>query len=149
MTPRSSSGGAMNNPKVLKILPAFLAILLLGTLAWAGYLLWQNYCWRQEVSRFAASSGRVEATALFRNGKLWLYKMDGRCDDSRFSGQREGPFEIWIAFYQPALGMAHRHATECYVTSFNEQMRMMHLNAEKSKWKLKAVEKDAAPTAER
>jgi hypothetical protein len=83
------------------------------------------------VTRFAGSAGRLEAHGLFRKGRYWLYKMDGQCDESRFSGQRDGPFEVWIVFFQPSLGAAHRYATEHYVAEFNDQMRRMQREPEK------------------
>jgi hypothetical protein len=62
---------------------------------------------------------------MFRRDLLVLYKVDGKCDEAHFSGQRDGPFEIWIAFYQPALGAAHRRVTERWVEAFNAQMKLM------------------------
>ena len=108
-----------------------LGLLLLVTLGWAGYLLFQNYWWKQEATRYAESSARLEAMGMFRRGILCLYKIDGQCDESHFSGQRDGPFEIWIALYQPVLGEAHRHVTERWVETFNDQMRLMQREPEK------------------
>jgi hypothetical protein len=108
-----------------------LSVVLVFTLVWAGYLLVQNSIWKLEATRYAESSGQLEAQAAFRKGFLWLYKIDGQCDEDRFSGKKEGPFEIWIKFYQPALGPAHRDTTERWVESFNEQMRRMQKEPEK------------------
>jgi len=69
--------------------------------------------------------------ALFRRGHLWLYKIDGECDETELSGEQDGPFTVYRAFFQPALGYAHRYATETYVTAFNDQMRLMHRRPER------------------
>jgi hypothetical protein len=68
---------------------------------------------------------------MFRKGHLCIYKIDGQCDTSHFSGQSDGPFKIYIAFYQPSLGAAHRLVTEFFVKTFNEQMRSLQANPKK------------------
>jgi len=121
----------MRNPRALKIAVWSLTVLLIAALGCAGYLVFQNLMWKEEVTRFASSAGRLEAHGLFRNGKYWLYRIDGQCDETHFSGQRDGPFEVWTIFFQPALGGAHRYATEHYVAEFNDQMRRMEREPDK------------------
>lgn len=121
----------MNNPRSLKLAVWSLVVFLLVTLGWAGYLSFQNYWWKQEATRYVESSARLEAHSMFRKGMVLVYKIDGQCDEARFSGQRDGPFEIWIAFYQPSLGAAHRYVTERWVQTFNDQMRRMQAEPEK------------------
>src|SRR5713101_4459176 len=121
----------MSSPRSLKVSVWALVVLLVVTLGSAGYLLFQNYWWKQEATRYVESSARLEAHGLFRKGRFCLYKIEGRCDEPRFSGQRDGPFEIWVAFYQPSLGAAHRCITERWVEAFNDQMRRMQREPEK------------------
>jgi len=121
----------MANPRILKIAVWSLVVLLLVALGCAGYLLFQNYWWKQEATRYAESSARLEAHGMFRKALFRLYKIDGQCDVPYFSGQRDGPFDIWIAFYQPALGAAHRQVTQRWVEAFNDQMRLMQRDPEK------------------
>jgi len=121
----------MTKLRALKIAVWLLVVLLILTVGCAGYLLFQNYWWKQEAVRYAESSARLEAHGMFRRGHFCLFRMDGQCDESHFSGERDGPFEIWIAFYQPALGGAHRQVAEHWVEAFNEQMRLMQREPEK------------------
>jgi hypothetical protein len=121
----------MMNPRALRMAIWALVVLLLVTLGWSGYLLFQNYWWKHEATRYAESSARLEAHGMFRKSIFCLYKIDGQCDEEHFSGQREGPFEIWIAFYQPSLGRAHRYLVERWVATFNDQMRLMQREPEK------------------
>jgi hypothetical protein len=121
----------MTNLRALKITVGSLVVLLLVTVGWAGYLLFQNYWWKQEATRYTESSARLEAHGMFRKGIICLYKIDGQCDEPHFSGQRDGPFETWIAFYQPSLGAAHRYIAERWVETFNDQMRLMQREPEK------------------
>jgi hypothetical protein len=111
--------------RVLIVCVVSLAMLLVGVLGVTGYLAWQNYLWKTEVRHYAGSTGRLEAMALFNKGYRWLYRLDGKCDETHSTGQHEGPFEVFIVFYQPILGEAHRCGRETYVAEFNEQMRWM------------------------
>jgi hypothetical protein len=124
-----------------KIITWSLSIALLLTTAALGYLLFQNFIWKLEATRYAESDGRVAAHSLFRKGGLSLFTIEGACDEDRFSGRREGPFEIWIKFYQPSLGSAHRHTAERWVESFNDQMRRMQKEPEKFRRRLGSDEK--------
>ena len=118
-------------PAKRKIATVSLALVLVLMLAFSGYLLFQNYWWKQEATRYAESSARLEAQGMFRHSTLCIFKMDGQCDEPHFSGQYDGPFQVWIVFYQPTLGEAHRFVTERWVEAFNEQMRLMQRQPEK------------------
>jgi hypothetical protein len=128
----------MSHPRTTKITIWILAIVLLISLGCAGYLFHQNFFLELEAMRYADSAARLEAQGMFRKGFLWLYKIDGECDEDHFSGNREGPFEIWIKFYQPAAGPAHRRVTQRWVETFNDQMRRMQKEPEKFKKRLGA-----------
>ncbi len=133
----------MNSTRKVKIVICLLATIAVVSLGFIGYLLFQNYWWKFEAKRYAESSARLEAQGMFRHGSLCLFKMDGQCDEVHNSGQHDGPFEIWIAFYQPSLGQAHRVTTEYWVEAFNEQMRLMQKDPEKFK---KRMELDKVET---
>jgi hypothetical protein len=126
----------MASPRTLKRAVWLLTVAFLLTAIGAAYLGYQNFVWKLEAIRYAESSARLEAHSNFRKGLLLLYKIDGQCDQDRFSGNREGPFEIWLKFYQPSLGAAHRISTERWVEAFNDQMRRMQKDPEKAKKRL-------------
>jgi len=52
-------------------------------------------------------------------------------EDYGRTNKMDGAFELFAVFYQPALGAAHRFATEVYVSAFNAQMDVMVKNPER------------------
>jgi|HubBroStandDraft_6_1064221.scaffolds.fasta_scaffold508408_1 hypothetical protein len=106
-------------------------VIVLFYLGLFGYLAIQNSFWKMEVTNYAQSAGRSEAMNLFNKGRLMLYVIDGECDGGKFTGKHEGPFEVWIHFYQPSLGAAHRYSTFQFVEGFNDEMRHLQRGAEK------------------
>ncbi|MEI9865012.1 MAG: hypothetical protein WDN00_10745 [Limisphaerales bacterium] len=98
--------------------------------------------WKAEAIEYAKSSAIFEANAAFRKNILWLYKMDGKCEEAHFSGQHDGPFEIWIVFYEPAAGAAHRIVTEQWVETYNAQTRRLQADPEKSRKRMGLDQKD-------
>jgi hypothetical protein len=125
-----------------KLLIAALSVALLGVMCWAGYLLFQNWIWQQAAIGYAQQSAILEANGLFRKNLLSLYKIDGKCDEAHFSGQHDGPFEVWIVFYQPSLGAAHRIVTEKWVEAYNAQMRRLQADPEKYRKRMGLDKKD-------
>jgi hypothetical protein len=123
----------MPSPRTLKKCIWLLVVGLVFASGWTAYLLFQNFIWKVEARRYVIASAQLEAHASFRKGFLWLYKIDGECNEDHFSGNREGPFEVWIKFYQPSAGAAHRYTTELWVETFNDQMRRMQKEPEKFK----------------
>lgn len=132
----------MNFLRPYKILIGALCAVLFGFMCWTGYLLFQNFMWEQEAIGYAKSSALFEANAMFRKNTLWLYKLDGKCDETHFSGQHDGPFEIWIHFYQPAAGAAHQIVTEQWIETYNAQMRRLQSDPEKFRKRMGLDQKD-------
>lgn len=126
----------MRTPRKRTTLFAAILLLLIGAICWSAYLLFQNEMWKMEAIRYSESSAIMQANGAFRRGILSLYKIEGKCDNEHFSGQHDGPFEVWIAFYQPSLGAAHRIATEHWVAKYNEQMHRLQDNP---KWARKRI----------
>ena len=58
----------MNATRKVKILICLLATILFASLGFTGYLLFKNYWWKMEATRYAESSARLEAHAGFRKG---------------------------------------------------------------------------------
>ena len=121
----------MSDSRLRKAVIAALCLFLFATLSWTVYLLFQNWMWKDQAIHYAEIDATMEANSLFRKGYYSLYKMDGKCDEAHFSGQYDGPFQIWIAFYQPSLGAAHRIVTEHWVEAYNVQMRRLQAEPEK------------------
>lgn len=132
----------MSISRPYKVIIAALSVVSLGFICWTGYLLFQNFIWKEEAIEYAKSSALLEANAAFRKNILWLYKIDGKCDEAHFSGQHDGPFEVWIVFYQPSLGAAHRIVTEQWVETYNSQMRRLQSDPEKYKKRMGSDQKD-------
>jgi hypothetical protein len=125
-----------------KLLITALSAALFAVMCWAGYLLLQNWVWKQAAIGYAEQSAILEANGMFSKNELWIYKMDGKCDEAHFSGQHDGPFEVWIVFYQPSLGAAHRIATEHWVETYNAQMRRLQADPEKYRKRMGLDKKD-------
>lgn len=79
----------------------------------------------------AAEHGRLKAAANFRAHKKRLYEIhlvpeneeqDGK---SKFTGRRDGPFEIWTYPCYPILGHPHQVASETFIEFHNKCMRRL------------------------
>lgn len=87
--------------------------------------------WKQEVGVLSGYTATMQALADFEKGNLRLLKIEGENNELRFSGQREGPFEIWIVQYLPILGKVHKYSQEQYVDFYNRKMRYMYDHPDK------------------
>jgi hypothetical protein len=121
----------MNNQRLLKVVIAVLAILLLTSLGFLGRSLWRNYWWEQEVYGLTGRVATAQAMEDFRMGKLRLRAIRGENERLTYSGSNDGPFEIWVPQYYPTLGYPHRFSTEQQVEFYNRKMRYMHEHPEK------------------
>ena len=109
----------------------YTCVLLIVAFGFAAYQFVQGAMWKKETERFAESAGRSQAMNLFKKGYRWKYLIDGKRDEDTRLNKTDGPFELFAVFYQPALGAAHRFATETYVSAFNAQMDVMVKNPER------------------
>lgn len=80
----------MNATRKVKILICLLVIILVASLGFTGYVLFQNYWWKLEATRYADSSARLEAHAGFRKGIYSLYRIEGQCDEPTFLDNTTG-----------------------------------------------------------
>lgn len=116
----------MNSPRSLQVVIAVLAIALLISLGLAGRMLWRNTWWEHEVYGLVGLMATEQAMEDFRQGKLRLLAIDGENEGLKYSGKKEGPFEIWNPQFLPGLGYPHRFTKERYVEFYNRKMRYMH-----------------------
>ena len=119
-----------------KFLVGVLSVTLLVSLILLGKAYWEIYGftgWKKQVWLLSSSTATMQALADFKKGDLRLLKIEGKSDKLKFSGQREGPFEIWIVQYYPILGRVHKYSTEQYVDYYNRKMRYMHDHPDKFK----------------
>lgn len=123
----------MNNPRVLKIVIAVLAVALLTSLVSLGRALWRNHWWENEAYGLTGLVATKQAMEDFSHGNLRLLAISGRNEELRYSGRNEGPFEVWTPQFLPSLGYPHRFVTEKYVEFYNRKMRYMHEHPEKFK----------------
>jgi hypothetical protein len=103
----------------------YTCVVLIVAGVFAARLWLQGQMWKSETKRFADAAGRSQAMNLFRKGFHLKYVIDGKRDEDTRLNRTEGAFELIAVFYQPALGPAHKFATEAYVSAFNTQMDVM------------------------
>ncbi len=101
-------------PKMAALVLGLALLVSLSVLAWA---LWQNYWWRRSVDLVADEAGASWAMSSFRRGRLTIWEINPTNDFPRFSGRRDGPFEIWLDEYQ--------------LEAHNRQMRYMYEHPER------------------
>lgn len=121
----------METSKKLKITLFFLGVALLAmlfTLAWA---LWQDYWWRRSVDAVADEAGASWAMSSFRRGHLAIWEINPTNDFPRFSGRRDGPFEIWTIEYHSTMPAPWQYAERRKVEAHNRQMRYMYEHPER------------------
>jgi hypothetical protein len=123
-----------------KIIIVALVILLCISVLLLGRAYWQIYGYRQEIFGLSGMVASEQALADFRNGKLRLLKLNGENDRPKFSGQKDGPYEIWYPQYYPVLGVAHTFATQQYIEFYNRKMENMYKHPEKF---LRKIQSDA------
>jgi hypothetical protein len=120
----------MNNPRALQIVIAVLTVALLASLGLLGRAHWRNFWWESEVYGLAGLVATNQAMEDFSHGNLRLLSIAGKNDGLRYSGKKEGPFEVWTPQFYPSLGYPHRFVTEKYVEFYNRKMRYMHEHPE-------------------
>lgn len=121
----------MNNLKALTILVAVLTVALLASLGFLGRALWRNHMWETEAYGMTGLIATEQAMKDFGQGQLRLLALAGENDELKYSGTKEGPFEIWNPQFYPSLGYPHRFVHEKYVEFYNRKMRYMHEHPEK------------------
>ena len=117
-----------NSPGIHRIAFYSLGLIWILTIVWAVYLYTQTTNWRMEVRRLNEHVAYWDARRDFRNGQVRLLRLEGENWELRFSGERDGPFEIWIPKYFPSLGEADRYSTQQYVEQYNRNMRILALD---------------------
>jgi len=117
--------------KAPNILLAVLVIALITSLGFLGRAQWRNFWWEQEAYGLAGMVATKQAMEDYRQGRLRLLALQGENEHLRYSGSNDGPFEIWVPLFYPALGYPHRFSTEQQVKFYNRKMRYMHEHPEK------------------
>jgi hypothetical protein len=115
-----------------------ISLLLLGRAYWQIYGYFGSSGYRAEIYGLSGLVASRQALDDFRGGKLRLLKLNGENDKLKFSGQQDGPFEIWYPLYLPILGEAHTFATQQYIEFYNRKMEYMHKHPEKFLQKIHA-----------
>jgi hypothetical protein len=100
----------MHTSRKLKLMPVLLAVASLAMLATLSWALWENYWWRRSVDFVADEAGASWAMASFHRGHLAIWEIIPTNDFPRFSGRRDGPFEIWLDEYHTELPGPWRYA---------------------------------------
>ena len=120
----------MENPKKLKVAVIALSIVLGGALCALAWALWQNHWWRISVDELANEAGISWAMRSFRRGQLTLWESNPTNDSPRFSGRRDGPFDIWLDDYHDGPAPWH-YAERKKLDAHNKQMRYMYDHPER------------------
>lgn len=119
--PNSSPSEAIvkRNRGYLRLTLAGILLLVLG------YLTWQCFWWRRAAEAMAEESGHGEAVRSFRAGMLNLWEINPTNDFPRFSGRRDGPFDVWWVEYHPEIPGPILLAQQRKFEAYNLQMRRM------------------------
>ncbi len=113
----------MNSNIVRKIGFYFCGFALLLAIGLTFYNQAQKGLWQAEVRHATEQWAYWEARKDFVNGRLRLLRLEGKNWELKFSGEHEGPFEIWIPQYFPSIGEAERYGRKQYVELYNLNMR--------------------------
>jgi outer membrane protein assembly factor BamB len=68
-----------------------------------------------------------EAKSDFVNGRLRLLRIAGENWDLKFTGEKEGPFQIWLAVYFPTTGEMNRYSEQQHVYYFSDSHLHWHI----------------------
>ena len=115
-------------PKLVVLLLGLALLALLTVLAW---MLWQNYWWRRSVDFVADEAGASWAMSSFRRGHLAIGEINPTNDFPRFSGRRDGPFEVWLDEYHADMPGPWQYAERRKIAAHNRQMRYMYDHPER------------------
>jgi phage repressor protein C with HTH and peptisase S24 domain len=116
--------------KALTLALAIALLASLGALAWA---LWQIHWWRWTADLLADEAGSSWAARSFRKGQFTIWELDPTNDTVRFSGRKDGPFEIWLSDYHAEMPSPWQHAERKKLEAHNKQMRYMYDHPERFK----------------
>ena len=115
-----------------------LPIYLLGSgvllaLGYALYTRGQEALWKSEVRGLSQRLAYLEAKADFAAGRRRLLRLHGHNSELRFSGEREGDFEIWIPEYYPSLSTADDYGIQTHAELYNTFMKAMDQESRRPK----------------
>jgi len=120
----------------LRLKVAFAVCAVWSVIA-TGFLIraeWQIHGvggWQNEVFALTGMVASNRAAHDFSDGKVRLLKLDGERNDWRYTGENDGPFEVWNPQFDPSLGVAHRYSTEQYVRFYNQAMKSVYEQPER------------------
>ena len=115
----------MEYPRKLKLAVVVLTVALgvcLCALMWA---VWQNHWWRRSVDLLADEAGSSWATRSFRRGQLTIWETNPTNDSPRFSGRRDGAFEVWLDGFHDGP-KPWQYAQRRKLEAHNKQMRYLY-----------------------
>jgi hypothetical protein len=121
----------MENPRKQRLLIATLSFALFCSLMALAWALWQNFWWQKSVDYIADQAGVSWAMSSFRQGRLALWELNPTNDFPRFSGRREGPFDIWLDEYHAEMPGPWHYMQNRKIEAHNRQMRLMYDHPER------------------
>lgn len=130
----------MKATRWLKVVVGTMVLLLLVAACLIARLEWQIHGmggWQDELYVYVGMTASQQASDDFYDGKIRLLKLDGESDGWQFTGDNEGPFEIWTRTFYPSLGVGHHYAGEQYAAFYNRDMRYMFEHPDEFKQKPK------------
>lgn len=108
-----------------------VSILTVAAYAIHLYLHVKNSKWETEVYGLAGYVGSKRANDDFAHGKIRVFQLNGPQENDSFTGQTDGPFEVWNHYYFPELGHPNEFSTRVTIKFYN--LRMRKLQTEQSK----------------
>ena len=121
----------MDTPKKLKVAVILLVVALLVLVGLSAWVVFQNYWWRRSVDLVADEAGVGEAKTSFCKGNLVMWEIDQTNDFPRFSGRRDGPFDVWLVEYHAGMPSPWQYAQRRKIEAHNSHMRFMYDHPER------------------
>lgn len=125
---------------------AALGLALLVSLGFYGQSAFREQQWKAEVENLAGIAGTTFALSDFHRGRVRLLVIRGENETPRFSGEKDGPFEVWIAQSLPINGASYMFSNERIVAAYNTKMRYMQKDPKKFHFGRDKRKRLAAPT---
>ena len=114
----------LDNENALKY-KVLTIVLLVANLVTAGMLIharWQNHQWEDRMYGMAGYASALQCSADFRAGRFRVFEVTER-GDLKYTGKKDGPFEVWTRPYYPILGHPSRFTEDSFAKSYNDLAR--------------------------
>lgn len=96
----------------------------------AQYIWFQYQSWPSEAHVMAAGFGSAYAQSDFQKSRRRIFRLEEN-SELKFTGEKEGPFEIWAYPTFSILPKSSHITTQTWIESYNSRMRRLQDETEK------------------